>query len=175
MKLFKLTLSLVAVLLFSFTAHAYTTSKGLLENQQPNKSKKLVSSYIQIKNALANDNSKDAANAASKMVIAFTEFDISNYSSAQQKELIDIIENANEQAEHISDSPIGHQREHFVTLSEDMVDLIAITGTEMKLYQDFCPMANGNEGAIWLSEIKEIRNPFMGSRMLTCGSIQKEI
>ena len=175
MKLVKLTISMIAVLVFSFTAQSFTKSKDLVINQQPNKSKNLVSSYIQIKNALAADNSKGAAEAASKMVITFAKFDISDFTSAQQKELKDIIENANEQAEHISDSPIGHQREHFVTLSEDMVDLIAITGTEMKLYQDFCPMANGSKGAIWLSEIKEIRNPFMGSKMLTCGSIQKEI
>ncbi|KKM63345.1 hypothetical protein LCGC14_1512330, partial [marine sediment metagenome] len=87
----------------------------------------------------------------------------------------DIIEDAKEHAEHISESPIGHQREHFDVLSKDMIDLIAITGTEEKLYQDFCPMYNDNKGAQWLSATKEIKNPYYGAKMMSCGSVQKEI
>ena len=30
-------------------------------------------------------------------------------------------------------------------------------------------MAFDNKGAYWLSEEKEIRNPYFGSKMLTCG------
>ena len=92
-----------------------------------------------------------------------------------QKELKDIIEDATEHAEHIEKSPIDHQREHFDVLSKDMIDLIAITGTEEKLYQDFCPMYNNNKGAQWLSATKEIKNPYYGAKMMSCGSVQKEI
>ena len=87
----------------------------------------------------------------------------------------DIIEDATEHAEHIEKSPIDHQREHFDVLSKDMIDLIAITGTEEKLYQDFCPMYNNNKGAQWLSATKEIKNPYYGAKMMSCGSVQKEI
>jgi hypothetical protein len=56
-----------------------------------------------------------------------------------------------------------------------MNDLIALLGTEKTLYQDFCPMANNGKGAIWLSEIEEIKNPFYGSKMMKCGKMQKQI
>jgi Cu(I)/Ag(I) efflux system membrane fusion protein len=39
------------------------------------------------------------------------------------------------------------------------------------LYVQFCPMANDNQGAQWLSTEEEIRNPYYGDAMLSCGSI----
>jgi hypothetical protein len=36
-------------------------------------------------------------------------------------------------------------------------------------------MHNNKKGAIWFSETKEIKNPYLGSKMLTCGEIQEEI
>jgi Cu(I)/Ag(I) efflux system membrane fusion protein len=32
-------------------------------------------------------------------------------------------------------------------------------------------MANNNKGAVWLSMEEEIRNPYYGDAMLTCGSL----
>jgi len=100
-------------------------------------------------------------------------FDASHYTDAQQSELKDIVEDAVEHAEHISESDIAHQREHFKVLSKDLIDMVAITGTEMKLYEQFCPMYDG--GTAWLSTKEEVRNPYYGSKMLTCGKVQREI
>ena len=88
---------------------------------------------------------------------------------------MEIYESAKEQAEHIVKSPMDHQREHFEVLSTDINDLISLLGTDKTLYKDFCPMANNNKGAYWLSEVKEIKNPFFGSKMMTCGSVKKQI
>jgi hypothetical protein len=60
-----------------------------------------------------------------------------------------------------------------VLLSKDVNDLIKVFGTNKKLYQDYCPMADDGKIAIWISEIKEIKNPYKGSKMLTCGSVKK--
>jgi polyhydroxyalkanoate synthesis regulator phasin len=128
-----------------------------------------------LKNALVADNKEEAAKEGEKLVGAFKQFDQSKFSEEQQKELKDIIEDATEHAEHIAKSPIDHQREHFDVLSKDVIDLIAITGTDKTLYIDFCQMYNNNKGAQWLSESKEIKNPYYGSKMMTCGSVQKEI
>ena len=56
-----------------------------------------------------------------------------------------------------------------------MIDLIAITGTSKKLYQAYCPMYNNNKGAQWLSDSREIQNPYYGSEMMKCGEVIKEI
>ena len=94
-----------------------------------------------------------------------------------QKDYLDIAESAKENAEHIGDNAgkLDHRREHFVLLSKDINDLIKLFGTKQKLYQDYCPMADEGKGAIWISEVKEIKNPYYGSNMLTCGSIKKTL
>ena len=135
----------------------------------------IIDSYLQIKNALVNDNKDDAAKGGNMMLTAFSNFDMSKLAETQHKEYMEILEDAKEQAEHIIKSPIDHQREHFENLSIDINDLIALLGTDKTLYQSKCPMAGEGKGAIWLSEYKEIKNPFFGSKMIKCGSVQKQI
>ncbi|HBR54828.1 MAG TPA: hypothetical protein DEA82_11870, partial [Flavobacteriaceae bacterium] len=96
-----------------------------------------------------------------------------SYSDSEQQELKDIIEDATEHAEHISESDMAHQREHFKILSKDVTDMVAITGTEMKIYEQFCPMYDNNKGGAWLSMNEEIRNPYFGDKMLKCGKVQR--
>lgn len=70
-----------------------------------------------------------------------------------------------------SDS-IENQRDHFVVLNQNFVPIIkVIQGLNAKVFVQKCLMANNNRGAFWLSEDKEIRNPYYGEQMLTCGSI----
>ncbi|WP_373056669.1 DUF3347 domain-containing protein [Zunongwangia sp. H14] len=135
----------------------------------------VLGNYLNIKNALVKDDQEAAANAGGRLAESLGEFNKASYSSEEQQELTDIIEDAKEHAEHISESAIAHQREHFDILSKDMIDMIAITGTNRKLYQAYCPMYNDNKGAQWLSTEKEIQNPYMGSKMPGCGEVQKEI
>ncbi len=135
----------------------------------------IIDAYLQIKNGLASDDKVAAAQGGKALLGAFSKFDMSKLSGAQHKEYMDIMENAKEQAEHIVKSPIDHQREHFEVLSNDINDLITLLGTDKTLYRDFCPMINDGKGGIWLSETKEIKNPFMGSKMPTCGKIVKQI
>ncbi len=135
----------------------------------------IIDSYLEIKNALVNDKKEGAAKGAIMLLDAFSNFDMAQLSKDTHKEFMEIYEDAKEQAEHIVKSPIDHQREHFENLSIDINDLIALLGTNKTLYLSKCPMAGDGKGAIWLSEFKEIKNPFFGSKMLTCGSVQKQL
>ena len=137
----------------------------------------IIDNYLALKDALAQDNSKNAASSGKKLFDAFAKFNLSAQAKQQQKELAEIIEDASEHAKHISENSgnIDHQREHFEILSKDIRDLTLITGSDRTLYQAFCPMYNNNEGGIWLSASKEIKNPYFGSKMLKCGSVQQEI
>jgi len=68
------------------------------------------------------------------------------------------------------------QRRHFSTLSNEMFRLINSSGVESgTVYVDFCPMALKDKGAYWLSNEKEIRNPYFGEVMLNCGEVKKTI
>ena len=67
-------------------------------------------------------------------------------------------------------------RENFVFLSEAMIKIVSTFGMgNEQIFVDYCPMANSDAGAYWLSEIREIRNPYYGEAMLTCGEIVAEI
>ena len=135
----------------------------------------LIDSYLSLKNGLTEDNNTTIVSSAKTMLKAFSSFEMKKLTSAQHKEYMEIAENSKEQLEHIIKSPIDHQREHFEVLSNDLNDLISLIGTDRPLYQDFCPMYNKGKGAIWISESKEIKNPYYGTKMVSCGKIQKEI
>jgi len=137
----------------------------------------IIDSYLQLKNALVKDNGSEAAEAANKMLSAFNGFDEASLTETKTTEYAEIKESAVENAEHIvkNANVIDHQREHLVVLSEDINDLITLIGTDRKLYRDYCPMADNNNGAIWISETEEISNPYMGSKMPKCGKIEQEI
>lgn len=79
-------------------------------------------------------------------------------------------------AGHIKENKdIEQQREHFMSLSNNMYDLIkAVKPTEAVYYQ-FCPMANDGKGANWLSKESAIKNPYYGSQMLSCGKVVETI
>lgn len=71
-----------------------------------------------------------------------------------------------------SKSDLEGQREVFVSLSQNMIQIgQQISGLDGKLYVQHCPMANNDKGANWLSLEEEIRNPYYGDAMLTCGSV----
>lgn len=130
----------------------------------------VISTYLDLKNALVESDQKKAADAGAAMVENFK-----NIKVEDSPELDEIIEVAKEHGEHIAKSDLAHQREHFKELSQDISDLLTITGTPMPLYQQYCPMYNKNEGGMWLSSKEEIRNPYFGDKMLKCGKVQKEI
>ena len=43
------------------------------------------------------------------------------------------------------------------------------------VYYQYCPMAIESKGAYWLSEIEEIRNPYFGDEMISCGETRDSL
>ncbi len=139
--------------------------------------KEILANYLQMKNAFAKDNAKDAANAGNDMVKSFANFNKAALTADQVKIYNDIQDDAKEHAEHIgmNAGKIEHQREHFDMLSKDIYQLVKAFGGEQKLYYDHCPMYNDGKGANWLSESKDISNPYLGKKMSTCGTVKEEL
>jgi hypothetical protein len=144
-----------------------------MNDEQNSDANQVLADYMALKNALVATNKEDAAKAGKKLESTLNGFDVSSYTSEEQTELKDIIADAKEHAEHIGKSEMDHQREHFKKLSKDITDMVAITGTETTLYQQYCPMYD--KGSAWLSTSNEVRNPYYGSKMLKCGKVQKTI
>ena len=140
--------------------------------------KGIVTAYLQLKNAFTVDNTNGAATAGAALEAAFKAFDKSTLTGARKKTFEEVQDDAREHAEHIGKNGgnIKHQREHFDMLSKDMADLIKSFGTGgQTLYKDFCPMYNEGKGAFWISETKDIKNPYLGREMPTCGEVKEEL
>lgn len=135
----------------------------------------IIDAYLQVKNGLVADNKDQAATGATELLAAFSAFDMTKLSEETHTAYMEILESAKKHTEHIVKSTIDLQREHFEALSSDINNMVLLLGTEKTLYKDFCPMANNNKGAYWLSEVKDIKNPYFGSKMLKCGSIKEQI
>ena len=164
------------------TGNKDSTSQAVSTNNTVEQAKSgtindVVSVYINLKNALTNDNPNEAASAAKGINESLAKVNETALNTDQKKVYDDVKDDIKEHAQHIADnsSKIDHQREHFDLLSRDMIDLVKATGSSQTLYRDFCPMYNNKKGAYWLSETKEIKNPYYGKEMLTCGEVKEEI
>jgi uncharacterized protein (DUF885 family) len=136
----------------------------------------VITNYLNLKNALTEDKGADAATAAREMGAAISKVDESALIPEQKKIYDDVKDDIKEHAEHIetNGSNIKHQREHFDVLSQDIIDLVKATGSNTTLYEQFCPMYNNKKGASWLSQSKDIKNPYYGKEMPDCGELKAE-
>lgn len=175
-------LLLTAVLLLSIISCDKNSSK---ENVAANKNEintpqeditinSLVGNYLELKDALAEGNGEKTAEMG-KTILANSQV-LLNDPQNKNNDVTDILSDIKENAEHVSESAkdIAHQREHFEILSKDFEDLIAVKPYSKTLYKDFCPMANKGKGANWLSDKKEISNPY-DDTMKTCGEMKQVI
>lgn len=139
--------------------------------------KEIVDHYLHVKNALTNDNATEAANGSKAMEAALGKIDKSIL-TAEQKATYDKIEErliALSELIAKSGNDIKLQREQFVLMSESVYELVKHFGAGRPLYHDYCPMARDDQGAMWISEVKEIKNPYFGDQMLSCGSVEEVI
>ncbi|MBN8718664.1 MAG: DUF3347 domain-containing protein [Sediminibacterium magnilacihabitans] len=134
----------------------------------------IISEYLFIKNGLAADDKMEPKTGAAKMASSVRKFDKSFFTASQKKEFDKYADNMNDQLQGIIIAKqIEEQRALFGSLSQQVYELVKLFGANQILYYDHCPMALNNKGAMWLSETKEITNPYLGSSMLTCGTVQE--
>lgn len=137
----------------------------------------VVDAYLALKEALVQRNFDATQQYSATLLTALNELDgnlLKGKAKAfwQEKRQF-IIEHAN----LLKQAPdMKVRKEQFIFLSQSLIKILEVYGSGTKtLYIDFCPMANENKGAYWISEVKEIRNPFMSENMLTCGEVKDTI
>jgi hypothetical protein len=124
---------------------------------------KILSGYLEIKDALVQANGTAASEAATKLVNE--KDDITNDKLAKK---------IHSDAEHIASThDVSHQRDHLNSLSKNVFSLIKQTkANNTTLYLQSCPMEKNNNEALWLSLDTEIINPYFGAQMLNCGNME---
>jgi hypothetical protein len=136
-----------------------------------------LSDYFAFNQALIEDNQDGAKDAAKKLSSSVENFDMSKLQGEQMDFYHTQAEKLEKGLKGVEQSAdIEEIRAELATVSEAMYALVkAYDPSESELYYQYCPMAKNNAGANWLSNSKEIVNPYMGQRMLKCGSTQETI
>jgi hypothetical protein len=135
----------------------------------------IIKDYLEIKSALANNDESDAKDKGKELFDALSNFDKSLLTAEQKKVYESEEDELKEDAEHIGKSKLEHQREHFSMMSESIYAIVKAFGSSQQLYNIYCANAENGEGAMWLSETADYKNPYMGNAKDTCFAIQERI
>ncbi len=121
---------------------------------------KVFQNYLHLRTALVNGDAGEAATVAGNLAESF------GPERAGLKELA---------AQLAATDDLAAQRKTFATLTPELEPLLTEGLTGGTIYKLHCPMAFDGAGADWFSEVAEVRNPFFGQEMLTCGNVSQEI
>ncbi|MBR9776475.1 MAG: efflux RND transporter periplasmic adaptor subunit [Cytophagales bacterium] len=137
----------------------------------------LYTEYLKFKDALTADEFDQAQKAASDLKTTLDKVNMSAFTGESHNAWMSYssdLKNALQHVQHLK--TIAELRTTFQQVSEGMIAMTkAFNPLDQTLYVQFCPMADNNKGANWLSTEEEIRNPYFGESMLTCGEVEENI
>ncbi len=124
---------------------------------------RIYDSYTQLKNALVNTNTKAAKIAGKSLEKAIEAKSSTDQSLTESLEAI------------TGSDDINKQREQLPAITDAVKKMLDGSISSGKLYYQYCPMAFNGKGGHWISNVKQIYNPYFGSKMLDCGAVEQEI
>ncbi|MEO5602031.1 MAG: DUF3347 domain-containing protein [Cyclobacteriaceae bacterium] len=137
----------------------------------------VFTSYVSLKEAFVSSDAGKVKTEVSATNEALAKVDMKKVSGAAHNDWMNyhsLMQSSLNTIESTGD--IEAQRKAFSTLSDHLYKSIKAFGLSGKdAYYDFCPMAFNNEGGYWLSDQKQIRNPYYGEKMLTCGAVKEKL
>jgi copper chaperone CopZ len=149
---------------------------AVTETQVTNQLQPVFDSYFELKDALVKTDGNTASSKAKDLLSAINTVKMDKLDMDVHMVWMKVVNDLKEHSEHIADTKdIKHQRDHFMDLSKKMYDLVKVSKNETPTYYQHCPMANDGKGADWLSKENAIKNPYYGSKMLTCGKTVETI
>ena len=154
--------------------HDHSVMRGTPQNA--NQLKAVFDNYFSIKDALVKSDGNTASAKAKDLSNAISSVKMETLTTEEHTVWMKVMKDLAFDAEHIAETKdVAHQRDHFMSLSKNMYELIKVSKQEKPVYYQHCPMANKGKGANWLSKENAIKNPYYGSQMLTCGSTVETI
>ncbi|MBX2925766.1 MAG: DUF3347 domain-containing protein [Chitinophagaceae bacterium] len=142
----------------------------------------ILNNYYALRDALVADDTAAANESATRLIAASDGLKLEELKAADTNNVV--IPTAQTYTGGISsesrgllgEANIEAKRKSFQMISGNLFDLArTVRYTKAKIYLLTCPMAFDNAGADWLSAATEIKNPYFGSKMLTCGSVKDSV
>ena len=137
----------------------------------------LLSSYYELKDALVATAAQKADEAASHVLTAAETMrhELGDTNPAIRATL-DTVMKESEGIVNLKDSTCNKKRVIFQNVSDRIYGIAKTAGLKnAKVYRQFCPMAFEEKGAHWMSNVEEIKNPYLPKKMLECGEVQDSL
>ncbi|GLB51228.1 hypothetical protein NBRC110019_02670 [Neptunitalea chrysea] len=137
----------------------------------------LYTDYIALKTALVNDDFEKSKTYIQDIDESLAKVDMKLLKTAESHKVwMSTKKNINDAVSSFKKAEtIAQQRDSFYIISQKMIQLIKAFGVQKQVFVQYCPMGNNNNGAFWLSNDNEIKNPYYGNAMLTCGNVAETI
>jgi Cu(I)/Ag(I) efflux system membrane fusion protein len=135
----------------------------------------VFNAYLSVKEAFVSSDAAKVTGEADATLKSLSNVDMSLLTGAAHNDWMNYMDGMETSLETMkSSSDLEMQREAFSDLSDNLYKSIKAYGLGgTTAYYEFCPMAFDNEGGYWLSDAKEIRNPYFGDKMMSCGSVKE--
>ncbi len=156
--------------------HNETTENPTETKQQINQLAAVFDNYFSLKDALVKSDGTLASAKAKELLNALKAVQMNKLSNEEHTVWMKVMQDLALDAEHIEETKdVSHQRDQLNTLSDNMYQLLKVSKQNSPTYYQHCPMANDGKGANWLSKENVVKNPYYGSKMLSCGETVETI
>ena len=137
----------------------------------------VLRSYLDMKESFVKSDPASVREKAGNVMQTISKVDMSLLSGKPHTEWMTYLGELRAALEKIAGTDnIEEQRRGFSSFNEAFYETIKEFGlADETVYYQYCPMAFGNQGAYWLSEKKEIENPYFGDAMLKCGETKETL
>ncbi len=138
---------------------------------------KVYNAYLDMKNAFVATDAKKVASEAKDVITSLKSVDMALLKHDPHKAWMEHLETLNRTIDAISkSSDIEAQRKEFIEFNLIFYKSLKLFGLDnVTTYFQYCPMANNDKGAYWFSDVEEIRNPYFGDVMMSCGEVKETI
>ncbi len=137
----------------------------------------VVTAYLDLKDAFVATNSTMAATQAKNVKAAMAKVDMGLLKGDSHMMWMDMKKPIDSNLDKIiASTDVEVQRLAFADLTDGVYKTIKMFNvTGLNVYYQFCPMARDGHGANWLSLDSDIKNPYFGEAMLTCGETKETL
>jgi Cu(I)/Ag(I) efflux system membrane fusion protein len=139
----------------------------------------ILDSYYHLKDALVLSNDTLAITSAKRVISLSDSLKLDDLIADSSIVMMakGYIDNISAEAKGlVGEKDIEGKRKSFQMISDNMYDLVrTVRYDREKIYHQYCPMAFNDAGAYWLSNTEDIKNPYFGKKMLTCGEVKDSL
>ncbi|EIA09456.1 DUF3347 domain-containing protein [Flavobacterium frigoris] len=148
------------------------SNESIAIQEQTNQLKLVFDDYFSVKDALVKTDAATASIKAKGLLEDINTVEMENLKMEEHMVWMKVYKDLGSDVKKIFETQdIKVQREFFKSVSKNMYELMKVSKEDTPTYYQYCPMVKAN----WLSKENEVKNPYYGSKMMTCGSTVETI